>query len=151
MHLLISLAFFAVGGGLLFIALRSARIAKAAQSWPKVPGVVTVSRVDQSRDTMRDSDGIRELSFTPVVSYDYEVAGVKHTGTHIGVGPMTQSYRTSGAANKAIAALPLGKTIDVLVDPANADNAVLSAKPTMNLILPIALLAAGVVTLFISF
>jgi hypothetical protein len=151
MHFLFSLIFLAIGGGLLFVGLRSARVAKAAQTWPKVAGLVTASRVDEKRDSMRNSNGMSDLSFTPVVSYAYEVAGVKYTGDHISVGPMVTAYGSSGSAGKALAAWPLGKTIDVLVDPANPANAVLSAKAGMNLILPIVFLAIGAVVLFINF
>lgn len=85
----------------------------------------------------------------PVVRYDYEVGGVKRTGDHIGAGSVRKEYSSPATARRVLAEYPLCKTIDVLVDPANAANAVLTPKATINMVLPLALAAVGVVLLFI--
>ena len=45
----------------------------------------------------------------------------------------------------------MGKAIEVLVDPANADNAALTPKATVNMVPPAIFTAVGVVLLFIRF
>ena len=151
MHLLFSLVILIIAGGLGFMAYRGAQAAKAAMTWPKVPGVVVESRIGEQRDTKPNETGQYEMNYMPVVRYDYEVSGVKHTGDHIGVGWVRKEYSSPAAAGRVLADYPLGKTIDVLVDPADAANAVLTPKATINMVLPIALAAVGIVVLFIPF
>ncbi len=50
-----------------------------------------------------------------------------------------------------LADYPLGKAIEVLVDPANPANAALTPKATVNMLLPVIFTALGVVMLFIPF
>jgi hypothetical protein len=149
--LLVGVLFIGVGGVLLFVAQRSAKQAKAAQAWPKVAGVVTATRIDESTETDTSQGGLRiEKSYSPHVTYEYEVAGVKYSGSHIGIGPGTASYQFRGPAERALAAYPVGKAIQVLVDPANPANAALTAKASMNMLLPIAFMAIGAVMLLVG-
>lgn len=150
MHFLFALAFMAIGVGMGLWARSSAKKAKAAQAWPKVAGVVTESRVDQRRET-GGGEGGREMNYSPIVRYEYEVAGVKHTGDHIGVGGGQPTYASPVPARKAIADYPVGKAIEVLVDPANPANAALTPKATVNMVLPAILTVVGVILLFVPF
>ncbi len=150
MHFVFALAFIAIGIGMGLWARSGAKKAKAAQSWPKIAGVVTESRVDQRREPGGGNGG-REMNYSPIVRYEYEVAGVKHTGDHIGVGGGRPTYASPVPAQKAIAEYPVGKAIQVLVDPANADNAALTPKASVNMVLPAIFTAVGVVLLFVPF
>jgi hypothetical protein len=84
-----------------------------------------------------------------VVEYQYEVAGAKHTGSHIGIGDAAQTSKA--AADKQTTLYPVGKTVDVVVDPANPDHASLTTKASLNLLFPLIFGLIGVVLLFIDF
>ena len=150
MHFLFALGFLAVGIGVGVWVWTNQQKAKAAMAWPKTTGVVTMSQVNEQRSLRTAGESVGDnISYSPVVHYDYEVAGTKYSGAHIGFG--SASFRTRGGAQKALAAYPLGATIQVLVDPADPKNAVLTPKVAINMFLPIIFVAVGVVLLFINF
>lgn len=150
MHWLFALVFLGIGIGVGVWVWTNQQKAKAAMAWPKVVGTVTMSQVNEQRSVRTAGESVGDnISFSPIVHYDYEVAGVKYSGSHIGFG--SASFKTRGGAQKAIAAYPLGATIQVLVDPADPKNAVLTPKVAIGMFLPIVFVVVGVVMLFIDF
>ena len=60
--------------------------AKASESWPNVPGIITYSDVDQSVD-----DG--KTMYAAIISYDFTVENKAYTGNRISL--TSGSTRTS--------------------------------------------------------
>jgi len=148
MFQLVGIVLILAGAGFGYWVWSNQKKAKAALSWPKAPGVITVSQIDERHEQRSASDGPGTTrSYWPVVHYDYEVAGTKHTGSHIGFG--NAGYPTRGQAQKQITPYAIGAKVDVLVDPANPDNAVLTPKVAVNWLFPIVFLVIGVIFLFI--
>lgn len=106
--------------------------------------MVTVSRADEQP---RDRDNPSQRWFKVVIQYEYEAGGAKRTGSHVGIGDAAQTGYA--AAMRQTALYPVGKAVEVIVDPANPDNAALSAKPNLNLLFPIIFLGLGLVFLFV--
>lgn len=149
MHWIAAVILLAIASFFAWRSYNAAQTAKAAQSWPKVPGVVTVSRVEMDRDRDINRDGPVQTTYRAVVEYEYEAAGIKRTGSHIGIGDATQT--SQGAAVKQAALYPVGKAIEVIVDPTKPDHASLTTKASLNLLFPVIFGAIGIVLLLVNF
>ncbi|HEY3800385.1 MAG TPA: DUF3592 domain-containing protein [Caulobacteraceae bacterium] len=136
---LLGILILLVGVGLMWRAWASQKQAKAAAGWPRVAGVVTASRVDTDRKS--GGNGQSEIRYMTNVSYTYDVAGAQHIGRRIAFAD--PGYVTEKAAQAVLAPYGVGAPVSVLVDPANPDNAVLSAKSRANLFLPWLFIAIG--------
>jgi Protein of unknown function (DUF3592) len=107
-----------VGFGLVmlmfFFAAR--RAAKAAASWPAVPGKIVKSEVEEYQE--RDDDDGRttwRTAYRPAVEYAYAVNGREHRGNQINSGMSVSAGR--GYAEKVAAQYPVGSAVDVHYDP----------------------------------
>jgi hypothetical protein len=107
---------------LFFYAAR--RSAKAAASWPSVPGKIVKSEVEEYQE--RDDDDGRttwHTAYRPAVEYAYAVNGREHRGNQINYA-MTVSAG-QGYAEKVAAKYPVGSEVDVHYDPKNPSTSAL--------------------------
>ena len=96
-----------------------------------------------------NSDGPVQTTYRAVVEYEYEAAGLRRTGSHIGIGDAV--HTSQGAAVKQAALYPMGKAIEVIVDPTKPDHASLTTKASLNLLFPVIFGAIGIVLLLVNF
>lgn len=134
---LLVIAFCLIGAGLIYLGLRSKRLAKASQSWPSAAGMITSSAVIDHRDDDRSQAG---STHEARVEYEYDVAGAKLSGNRI---CFAGKARTSRRAAQAVTArYPAGSTVDVFYDPAKPSLCTLErrASPIANVLLAIGIL-----------
>jgi hypothetical protein len=94
-------------GGFLFAK------ARRSTAWPLLPATIVESRVLKQGNTRK-----------PRLAFDYQVAAQRHVGRRLWVGPT--SISTSGDwADRVVARFPVGASVRVAVDPADASYAVL--------------------------
>lgn len=119
-------AIFAAMGAAIFLWGRSYRVLdRSIGAWPKAPGVVVSSRYAASTGTTRDANGydVESTTYTPAVTFQYEVAGTTYTGTKV----TRASEGTSDGAKvkRIIDRYPAGAKVQVLVDPKDPATAYL--------------------------
>ena len=119
--------------GMLFNLVRLRGRMRAAKSWDKVEGVITVSRVDQPAAHV--SDDLNDA--TPVIRYRYRAGGQEFESDQIRIGG--QPLTTRVLAGRQVARYPVGARVDVYIDPANAKNALLEPGQQGNLARPVRL------------
>ena len=116
---------FAALGTAIFLWGRSFRaLDRAIGRWPTAPGTIATSRDEAHDGVTRDAQGydVASTSYVPVVTYDYEVAGTRYTGTKVS--------RSTGAVDapsvkRVLDRYPPRATVAVLYDPANPATAYL--------------------------
>ena len=136
--------------GLVFIiiSITSRKRAKAALTWPTIPGVVLASRVDIHTST--DSDGHRTTTYKPVVDYQYTIMGQEYRASRIAFGSNTFSSKKS---ESIIAMYPPNQAVTVHYNPDKPQDAVLETEVhggTVSLIVGIVLIGVGLVMAVIS-
>ena len=137
--------------GLIFviISITSRKRAKAAQTWPTIPGVVLSSHVEVNSST--DSDGSSSTTYKPVVAYRYEIMGLEYTGDRIAFGSNTFSHKKS---YEIIGHYPVGQPVTVHYNPDKPQDAVIEAEAkggVASLIIGIVLMGVGLVMAVVSF
>ncbi|MGZ3351951.1 MAG: DUF3592 domain-containing protein [Xanthobacteraceae bacterium] len=113
--------------GMLFNLVRLRGRMRAAKSWDKVEGIITVSRVDQPAAHV--SDDLNDA--TPIIRYRYRAGGQEFEGDQVRIGG--QPLTTRVLAGRQVARYPVGARVDVYIDPANAKNALLEPGQQGNL------------------
>lgn len=111
--LLFGAVFFIVG-------LVAAKRAKAALTWPVMPGVVLNARVVEHVST--DSEGDRSVTYEPLVEYQYNVMGQTYSATRIAFGANRFNYKK---AAEIVARYPAGSQVSVHYNPDKVKDAVL--------------------------
>jgi hypothetical protein len=114
------LIFVAIGGLMIYSALKSRSLAKASQRWPTAGGKILASEV-KSRTTIHRRS--RTTVFVPEISYGYRVAGRDYRGSVVRFGNLERA--TSGLAQELVAKYRQGAMVVVRYDPANPDRATL--------------------------
>jgi len=109
-----------IGAILLTLGLVAARRAKAAQSWPVIPGVVLSSTVVELEST--DSEGRSSVSYEPRVEYQYNVMGQTYTAKRIAYGATTFDDQK---ASEIAARYPVGAQVYVHYNPVKVSDATL--------------------------
>lgn len=122
----------AVGGGCLFLGLNSRRKsnawAAAARTWPVATGVVIAAHVGSARTlgtsflTGQIQDRGRNY-YAPVVVYRYNVGTTQYENNRLRFGWLT--FQSRGAAERILAAYPVGRQLPVRFEPVNPANSVL--------------------------
>lgn len=132
---LIPLAFALVCGGFFFVLIlalgiylvsfssRSKKKAQASQGWPSVPGVILTSEVKRSMST--DDDGNTDYSYTPAVTYSYQVNGQNYEGKLIAFGGVVGNSNP-GKIQEQLRPYPAGAQVPVFFNPQKPDEAVLT-------------------------
>lgn len=100
-------------------------------NWPTVMGrVLSATAVELERET---ADGLVS-TFTPIIRYEYDVAGTRHTTARLNfLSDEQRTFRGSSAAGKVVAGYPVGASVAVFYNPANPRQAALEVpKPTAH-------------------
>ena len=138
MRFIIAALLAALGLWAVYRAWRALRMAKAAQGWTRVQGRIVESRAE----LVQTGEG---AYYEPVVVYTYEVHGMARSARNINVTPeAAQGSRET--TEERLARYPVGKTVEVLVDPADPYRTCLRTKADLDLALPIILFALAGVT-----
>jgi hypothetical protein len=138
-HPLMSLCVALMGCFCLLIQWGMRRQAAQAATWPVVRGSIVSSKVESFRDAgTRRTRG--SLLYRAVVEYAYEVDGRSFRGTRVGFGAVVSSSLKAPAEARAARYVP-GAPIDVHVDPADPNNAVLELTIAWNWALTLIALA----------
>lgn len=106
---------------LLWIAVHSALAifqASRAGAWPTVPGRITHSGITKGCG--------RGESFYPVVRYTYSVAGITYQGSRVTFGNV--GCGSEGLAETLANEWPVGKDVQVYVDPAAPSEAIITTR-----------------------
>jgi hypothetical protein len=132
----------AIGFGLVlllfFVGYR--RRLMRANSWPVVPGRVTVSRIEQRGGGY---EGGTHRSYEAVVEFRYRVGDLDYSSRQIALGLERSGSRTG--AERIAARYPVGAAVEVHYDPANPSEAALeNPTGTSWLILGAAIACFGV-------
>jgi len=122
--------------GQIFNLLRMRSQMRAAESWSKTEGVITVSKVDQPPSHV--SDDLNDAS--PIIRYRYNAGGKDLESDRIMAGG--QPLTTRVLAIRQVARYPVGARVDVYVDPHDSSNVLLEPGTKNNLA---ALLAVAIV------
>ncbi len=143
--------FLMFGGiGVWFILRYQKNKQKAEQSvnWPKTMGTVIESRI--AKHESEDEDGISTYTYSPVVRFEYQVAGVDYVSNRIGIGSAV-AISNRKKVEERIAQYPSGKAVAVFYNPQNPSEAVLEAGSTgkAELVAGIILLVVGLMILCI--
>jgi len=146
---IVYIVFFVLGLFLVILSIITKKKAKAAQSWPTIPGVILSSRVDVH--TSRDSDGDRKTTYEPVVAYQYTIMGREYTGSRIAFGSNTFSRRK---CDEIIARYPVSQPVMVHYNPDKPESATLETEVqggTASLVFGVILIVAGLAMAGYSF
>jgi hypothetical protein len=92
--------------------------AKASESWPNAPGVITSSDIDQSID-----DG--KTMYAAVINYEFTVENKPYVGNKISLTSGNSRTSSLREVKKDLQKYPVGKEITVYYDPELPNNAVL--------------------------
>jgi hypothetical protein len=124
--------------GQIFNLLRMRSQMRAAESWSKTEGVITVSKVDQPPSHV--SDDLNDAS--PIIRYRYNAGGKDLESDRIMAGG--QPLTTRVLAIRQVARYPVGARVDVYVDSHDSSNELLEPGTKNNLA---ALLAVAIVAI----
>jgi hypothetical protein len=113
--------------GMLFNVVRMRSQMRAASSWDKIEGVITVSKVDQPPAHV--SDDLNDA--TPIIRYRYRAGGQEIESDQIRIGGIPLMTRV--LAGGLVARYPVGNYVDVHVDPDDPKNALLEPDRQDNL------------------
>jgi hypothetical protein len=119
------LLFGGVGVFAIYTGRKSVRQADASQGWPATTGAITEKHVAHSLHT--DTDGDSSDSYSPQVSYSYQVLGQQYTGNKISFG-FAKSHNSYQKAEAELTRFPLGSPVTVYYNPSNPAEAVLERK-----------------------
>ncbi|MCB8944514.1 MAG: DUF3592 domain-containing protein [Ardenticatenaceae bacterium] len=115
----VAFIFLLVGGGLCFWGWNILQDARASASWPTAVGLITRSEVTESTDAEGGD------SYSPEVTYTYQVNSLSYVGNRIKFGE--NSYNSRNRAQEIAANYPVNKEITVFYEPTQPDNSVLEA------------------------
>lgn len=141
-RLFIAALLAAAGLAIVYVNWSRARLARAAKGWPRVAGTVTESRIEAEQGDV--ASGTNDTVYAPRLAYDYEFGGARYTGHNIEVKP-EPSQADRAAAEKRLAPYPVGQQVEVMVNPAKPDQAVLVAHAKMEILFPILFLGLAAV------
>jgi hypothetical protein len=112
---------FTFGCVLLAWGFLNARTAVLSKSWPSVPGVIQTSTVSHQ---VSYTDGV-EHSYSPVLSYDFQLNGRSYSGTRIAsVSPSSSSTGESGCL-EILQPYPAGSSVMVYYNPRDPSECLL--------------------------
>ena len=108
--LILMLAMFAAGFGLLAYGIYELQGALASRGWPQTEGSIIAASINKR--SHRDSDHRTRIAYFPQVRYRYLVNGRPYTSTRIEFG-MGESGGRQEWAQKVVNRYPLGKNVVV--------------------------------------
>lgn len=92
--------------------------AKASDSWPNVPGIITHSDISQSTD-----DG--KTMYATEINYNFNIGNNSYSGNRISLTSNNTKTSNIGSVKKTLQKYPVGQQVTVYYDPELPNNAVL--------------------------
>jgi hypothetical protein len=116
---------FALAGTiLLFFAFRARQKSSASMAWPSTAGQISAATV--RKNSSIDEDGHVNISYTPIVEYDYWINGQAYKGRRVNFG-ITASPKKEAAQNE-VDRFTVGRQVAVFYNPEKPGEAVLEKK-----------------------
>lgn len=106
--------------GSIFYYVAASRRAAAADAWPGTQGRIVATRTGYSAST--DSDGVRNDSYTPIVTFEYAVNGRTYRSTQLYLNE-APVFGDEGDARAFLADHRPGAPLQIRYDPANPQQA----------------------------
>jgi hypothetical protein len=122
--------FFILGLVLLLVGIRLRGKAKAAAEWPTTTGTIISASLQENSSL--DSENNTQITYEPLVQYQYSLIGQRYVGTRLSFGHMSYDYRT---ASKKIAAYIPGAQVTVHYDPTDPSQSVLEPKAAGGMVM----------------
>jgi len=122
---------FLLGLALIIWISVTKRRGSGTPNWPTIVGhVLSATAVELEMET---SDGLVS-TFTPIIRYDYDVAGTLHTSARLNfLSDEHGTFKDRRAAGQVVAKYPIGASVDVFYNPANPKQAALDVpKPAAH-------------------
>ena len=139
-NMVVALALVAAGVWAAWLRVKRRRAGQAMAGWQRVQGMVLDHAIAESVST--DSHGDRTDHFDPQLTYEYLGAGEKRTGTRASLDAV--SFTSRQKAQAWLDARPVGQPIDVHVNPADPNDAVLDVAVKSDWWVPAFFVALGV-------
>jgi len=117
--------FVVLGIFLIWLGVRSRKLANASKAWPSTPGRIATSLVREYESTDNDQVNTR-VTYTAEVEYDYLVEGEVLRGNRVQFGLGGSS--NSKAIREIVNRYPVGAEVDVYYDPAKPSQCTLEQK-----------------------
>jgi hypothetical protein len=144
------LVLFALGALFLWRVWRTRQKLMASMSWPYTPGRIIGATVRQEV-TRGDADTADQVTYQPVVQYEYQVSGQLYQGNRFAL--QDKAYSSSKKAFDAASPFQPGTPVWVFYDPAKPQDSVLERKAhgnNLGMAIGALLVVAAVVVLFRS-
>ncbi len=150
----LTVLFFGIGVGLIFLHRRNKRKTEESLSWPETIGTVSESTIKQGSNVLGSSDEDGESSpvFTAEISYSYQVGGAEYASKRVAFGG-SRSYSKRESAEKEAVRYPEGTRLPVYYDPKNPKEAVLDRTvkgSNMVFVMGIMFIIIGLITLVVG-
>jgi hypothetical protein len=100
------------------LGIRMCKEARVTWTWPSTEGIVRGTEVLETSGFGTKGGSV----FQPVITYEYSVGGVSHTGKRIKLVDISSSSRY---AHRVVARYPVGTGVTVYYDPDSPQDAVL--------------------------
>ena len=142
-----TMAFGAFGTVLALVAFALQRMAAKARQWPVVQGKIVQSEVEEFRG--KTDSGRRQTMYRSRISFAYRYDSIDYRGGNQTTGTQVVS-NMQGFAKRAAAKYPVGKTVQVWVNPQNPSEATLDPSARFVWILWIAAFAVWGVAVYAS-
>jgi hypothetical protein len=101
-----------------WVALKERKRYRQSENWVPITGLVTASNVNIE-------SGDENTTYTPVITYTYQVMGQEYQGSQISFGSKGVSYSKQRKAEKIVARHPAGSQPTIHYNPADPSQAVL--------------------------
>ncbi len=111
--------FLLLGGGLLFVGVRSMRAARASRAWPATQGTIVSSELFTSGRG-------KSRWYKAQISYTFTVSGQSYTGQRVFFGDSRSS--NMGREQKVVDRYQAGAPVEVFYDPQQPQEAVLERR-----------------------
>jgi hypothetical protein len=118
---LFSLVFIAIGGVLIYFAMKIAAKARQSLSWPSTDGEISHSAVLYQTNSTAASDDSTS-TYKADISYRYKVDGANFSSARIS---LLDFASTTGHAQSLVERYPDDSTVEVYYNPSNFSEAVL--------------------------
>jgi hypothetical protein len=149
--IVIGVIFVIIGLVLLLMGIAQVKKAKAAATWPVIPGVVLSSGLQEKRHRNAKTHRV-SVTYEPQIQYQYALMGQNYTGSAISFGSTSYDYNT---ASRKLALYPQGAPVQVHYDPIDPSKAVLEPKASDGVVLVVLgivfMLVGAAITILILF
>lgn len=123
---------------------------RASEDWQPIPAQILESRVEEHASGIKDEKD-ETYTYTPIITYSYQVMGQSYQGNLISFGSSNVSYDYENKAKKIVDRHPMGTPATVYYNPADPAQSVLERNFNWsNVVLWGVIGLAGVFMIFIE-